>query len=123
MAISPEQKERGAAGTKAKVGEALPVLFQRPHDCPAVFAQGVGHDRVGRAAHAQRSTVSPCIGPWSGPGPNSPRRTSYTTVGASVPYWSQLLGWRHLTVRLAAFRYILTEIMLLASLTIMPVRV
>lgn len=36
VAISPEQKEWGAAGSEAKVGERLPVLFQRPHDCPAV---------------------------------------------------------------------------------------
>lgn len=36
VAISPEQKEWGAAGTEAKVGEGLPVLFQRPHGCPAV---------------------------------------------------------------------------------------
>lgn len=76
-----------------------------PARLPSCLVQGVekDSDSVGRAAHAQRATVSPYVGRWSGPGPNSSRGSSYTTAGASVHYWSQLSGWRHLTARLDFF--------------------
>lgn len=76
-----------------------------PARLPSCLVQGVENDSdsVGRAAHAQRATVSPYVGHWSGPGPNSSRGSSYTTAGASVHYWSQLSGWRHLTARLDFF--------------------